>query len=52
MLTLVSNDSALEATIDGTPLTPTQKRAHVTLLIMAGADVSQAPPAPLSSLAH
>ncbi|KAB8290831.1 hypothetical protein EYC80_008468 [Monilinia laxa] len=30
----------LDSRIDGKPLTPTQKRAHVTLLIQAGADTT------------
>ncbi|CAG8960190.1 hypothetical protein HYFRA_00010669 [Hymenoscyphus fraxineus] len=31
---------ALEAKLDGQPLSPVQKRAHTTLLIMAGADTT------------
>jgi len=32
--------SALDARMDGKPLSPVQKRAHVTLLIQAGADTT------------
>lgn len=33
-------DSAIDARMDGKPLSPLEKRAHVTLLIQAGADTT------------